>query len=197
VIDESPRSDRRRALVAAAYRRIASDGFEGLRTRDVASDVGVNIATLHYYFPTKEALIRAVIGYAISRFHDTMPTEGSAVDQLRGHLHALVELLKTDQELWAVMGELVLRAPRDPELGQIFRQTDGFWHRTLRELIEQAIQQGAITPALDAEGMTSLMIVAIKGLSLPTVAGFQPEAADRIFELFEQLLGFEKGRLQK
>jgi len=191
VIDEAPRSDRRRALVAAAYRRIATDGFEGLRTSDVASDVGVNIATLHYYFPTKEVLIRAVIGHAISRFHDTMPGEGSAVDQLRGHLHALVELLKTDQELWAVMGELVLRAPRDAELGQIFRQTDAFWQRTLRELIEQAIQQGAISPALDADGMASLMIVAIKGLSLPTVAGFQPEAADRIFELFEQLLGFQ------
>lgn len=203
MIDEQPRSDRRRALVAAAYRRIASDGFEGLRTRDIASDVGVNIATLHYYFPTKEALIRAVIGHAISRFHDTMPGQGSAVDQLRGHLHALVQLLKNDQELWAVMGELAVRAPRDPELGQIFRQTDGFWHRTLRELIEQAMQHGAIAPALDADDMASLMIVAIKGLSLPTVAGFQPEAADRIFELFEHLLGFqspertEKGQLLK
>jgi transcriptional regulator BetI-like protein len=132
-----------------------------------------------------------------------MPAKGSAVDQLRGHLHSLIQLLKTDQELWAVMGELVLRAPRDAELAQIFRQTDGFWHRTLRELIEQAIHEGAITPALDAEGMASLMIVAIKGLSLPTVVGFQPEAADRIFELFEQLLGFQsqerpqKGQLLK
>jgi len=203
VIDEQPRSDRRRALVAAAYCRIASDGFEGLRTRDVASDVGVNIATLHYYFPTKEALIRAVIGFAIARFHDTMPADGPAVDQLRGHLRALAQLLKTDQQLWAVMGELVLRAPRDAELGQIFRQTDGYWHRTLRDLIDNAIQQGAIAPALDADAMAALMIVAIKGLSLPTVTGFQPEAADQIFQTFEQLLGFqpqesvEKGTLRK
>ena len=60
--EAEPRFDRRRALVAAAYTRIANEGFEGLRTRDVAADVGVNIATLHYYFPTKEALIRGVIG---------------------------------------------------------------------------------------------------------------------------------------
>src|ERR687888_2343905 len=88
-----PRADRRRALVAAAYARIASDGFEGLRTRDVAADVGVNIATLHYYFPTKEALIRAVIGHAMRRFQATMPGEGSPVEQLRGHLRALARLL--------------------------------------------------------------------------------------------------------
>src|SRR5947208_10306896 len=105
-----PKADRRRALVVAAYRRIATDGFEGLRTRDVANDVGVNIATLHYYFPTKEALIRSVIGYAMQRFVATMPGEGSPLDQLRGHLRALATLLKHDQQLWAVMGELVLRA---------------------------------------------------------------------------------------
>src|ERR687886_1820791 len=90
--------DRRRALVAAAYRRIATDGFEGLRTRDIASDVGVNIATLHYYFPTKEALIRSVVGYAMQRFVATMPGGGSPLDQLRGHLRALARLLKEDQQ---------------------------------------------------------------------------------------------------
>jgi hypothetical protein len=34
------------------------------------------------------------------------------------------------------------------------------------------------------------MIVAIKGVSLPTVAGFQPEVADRVFRQFDRLLGF-------
>src|SRR5215472_3374095 len=92
--------DRRRALVAAAYGRIATDGFEGLRTRDVAADVGVNIATLHYYFPTKEALIRAVIGHAMQRFTETLPGDGSALDQLRFHLRSLLRLLKEDQQLW-------------------------------------------------------------------------------------------------
>src|SRR5919204_6827530 len=139
--------DRRRALVAAAYRRLAQAGFEGLRTRDVAADVGVNIATLHYYFPTKEALIRSVIGHAMQRFTETMPGDGSPVDQLRGHLRALAGLLKQDQQLWAVMGELVLRAPRDPDLARIFRQSDEFWHRTLRDLISRCIAQGALDPA--------------------------------------------------
>src|SRR5437773_9775968 len=92
-------SGRRGELIMAAYRRLATDGFEGLRTRDIAADVGVNIATLHYYFPTKEALIRSVIGYAMQRFLDTMPGEGAAVDQLRGHLRGLATLVKADPQL--------------------------------------------------------------------------------------------------
>ena len=191
MIDEGEKSrpDRRRALVAAAYQRIASDGFEGLRTRDVAADAGVNIATLHYYFPTKEALIRGVIGHAMQRFTETMPREGSPVEQLRGHFRAIASLMKTDQQLWTVMGELVLRAPRDPDLEHIFRQTDEFWHRTLSDLIQRCIQQGAVDSHIAADDTTSLIIVAIKGLSLPTVSGFQPELADQVFRQFERLLG--------
>ncbi len=184
-----PKPDRRRALIAAAYRRIAADGFEGLRTRDVAADVGVNIATLHYYFPTKEALIRGVIGQAMQQFAETLPGDGAPVDQLRGHLRALARLLKEDQQLCTVLGELALRAPRDPDLGRIFRQTDAHWHATLRDLIGRCIAQGAVDPNLDADDVTALMIVAIKGISLPTVAGFQPELVDRVFRQFERLLG--------
>lgn len=176
-------------MIGAAYQRIADQGFEGLRTRDVAADVGVNIATLHYYFPTKEALIRGVIGQAMQKFGQTMPVEGTPVDQLRGHLRALARLLKEDRQLWAVMGELVLRAPRDPDLGRIFRQTDEYWHRTLRDLISHAVAQGTIDPRLDADDTAALMIFAIKGVSLPTVADFQPQAAERVFRQFERLLG--------
>ena len=46
----------------------------------------------------------------------------------------LHKLMKEDQQLWAVMGELVLRAPRDPDLAAIFRQADYNWQRMLREL---------------------------------------------------------------
>jgi AcrR family transcriptional regulator len=187
--DQTQRPDRRRALAAAAYARIASAGFEGLRTRDVAADVGVNIATLHYYFPTKEALIRAVIGYAVGRFHETMPGQGSAVDQLRGHLRAVARLLKDDPQLWAVMGELVLRAPRDENLAHIFRQTDDFWHRTLADLIQRCIDEGAVDADLDADGTARLLIVAIKGMSLPTMAGSPAEIADQVFHQFERVLG--------
>ncbi len=186
---ESNKPDRRAALVAAAYQRIATSGFEGLRTRDVAADAGVNIATLHYYFPTKEALIRSVVGQAMHRFLEAMPGEGSALEQLRTHLHVVARLLKEDQQLWTVMGELVLRAPRDPDLAHIFQQSDAFWHRTLRDLIAHSIEEGVTDPALDPDGAATLMIAAIKGLSLPTARGLQPEQTDQVFSQFERILG--------
>ena len=52
--------ERRRLIVEAAFKALAQEGFEGLRTRDIAASVGINSATLHHYFQTKQDLIDAI-----------------------------------------------------------------------------------------------------------------------------------------
>jgi AcrR family transcriptional regulator len=87
--DARPGGDERRnSLVRAAFACLATDGFEGLRTRSVADRVGVNIATLHYYFPTKEALIGGVADFLATQFitlhaPPVAPTDSPALDRLR------------------------------------------------------------------------------------------------------------------
>src|SRR5262249_40853896 len=51
-----------------AYELLAEGGFEHLRTRDIAARARVNVATLHYYFATKEDLIRAVVDLVVEQF---------------------------------------------------------------------------------------------------------------------------------
>src|SRR5215831_143100 len=79
---------RRAALVRAAYDLIAAHGLEGLRTRDIAARAGVNVATLHYYFPTKEALIAGVAEHLAQQFISTgaPPVVGGA-DPALDRLH--------------------------------------------------------------------------------------------------------------
>ena len=135
---ESAAVDRRQELVAAAYQLIARLGFEGLRTRDVAAAAGVNVATLHYYFPTKEALIGDVLKHAMQRFRTSMPTAGSPADQLRSHFVGIRRLVREEPELFAVMGELALRSARDPAIRTLYQQTTDIWQATVRGLLAKA-----------------------------------------------------------
>src|SRR3977135_4402033 len=128
----SHKQDRQYALVVAAFNQIAEQGFEGLRTREVAASVGVNVATLHYYFPTKEALIRGVVAHAMERFRSTLAPHGSPADQLRNHLRAVRKLLRDEPEIGAVMGELALRSARDPSLARIMGEAFKTWQRPPR-----------------------------------------------------------------
>src|ERR1700761_7200137 len=53
-------SETREAILAAARLRAQAHGYIGLNFRDLAQDVGITSATLHYYFPTKADLGAAV-----------------------------------------------------------------------------------------------------------------------------------------
>jgi len=170
--------DRRQALVAAAFRQIAEHGFEGLRTRDVAAKAGVNIATLHYYFPTKETLIRGVVAHAMGRFRSTLAPHGSADDQLANHLQAVRALLRNEPELGAVMGELALRSARDPSLARILRESNEGWHRTLRGLLHRAARAGNLATGLDSDEAAALIVATLTSMVLPSLT---PSRKDQAF----------------
>jgi AcrR family transcriptional regulator len=169
-------------LVLAAFNQIAQRGFEGLRTREVADEVGVNIATLHYYFPTKEALIRGVLAEAMRRFRSTLQPHGSPADQLRNHLRAVHKLLDDDPQLGLVMGELALRSARDRSMAGIMREMNDGWHRTLRGLLRRAAAAGHLKPELNSDGVAALIVATLTSMTLPTVS-----SADRKDQALRQL----------
>lgn len=55
----------RHAILGAAEECFAASGFAGTTTRQVAGLAGVNVATLHYHFGSKEKLYRAVLDATI------------------------------------------------------------------------------------------------------------------------------------
>lgn len=185
-------ADRRQELVEAAFARIAEAGFEGLRTRDVAAQVGINVATLHYHFPTKEALIRAVVAHAMRRFGATMPREGTPAEQLAGHLGALRRLLDEDPDLWAVLGELAMRAARDPTIAEIVGSSDEVWHRTLRALLQRGVEQGCFPADLRPDDAAAVLVAAIRGASLP-IAASRAQRLDQTFGQLGRWLGLPDG----
>ncbi len=179
--------ERRRALVLAAFQEIAERGFEGLRTREVAAEGGVNIATLHYYFPTKEALIRGVVELAMQRFRSTLTPQGSSGEQLRNHLRAVRALLREEPRLGAVMAELALRSARDPALAPIMRESNDQWHRTVRGLLRRAARDGHLRPELDSDDVASIVVATLTSMTLPAVAG--AERGDQAVRQLERWLG--------
>lgn len=174
--------DRRRALVAAAFGQIAARGFEGLRTREVAAEAGVNIATLHYYFPTKEALIRGVVEHAMGRFRSTLTPHGSPDHQLANHLKAVRALLRREPEIAAVMGELALRSARDRALARIMRESNDAWHRTLRGLLHRAARAGDLPAALDSDDAAALIVATLTSMVLPSMTSSSKDQAFRELE---------------
>ena len=183
---------RRQELVLAAYKRVAEAGFEGLRTRDVAGEVGVNIATLHYYYPTKEALIRAVVAHAMGLFRTTLVPGRKPGDQLAAHFRGIRRLSRDSPELFAVMGELAQRSARDPAIAGIFKEMNDAWHATLRALLRNAQVEGAVDPGLDPDATAALVTATFRGMFMLPPNTTSPQRIEQSLTQLERLLGTRK-----
>ncbi len=166
--ERAPSGDERRlALTRAAYRLIAARGFEGLRVRDVAADVGVNIATLHYYFPTKEGLIRAVVDHLVGRIvATTTGGTGTAGERLRANLARVRAYMRDDPDLFVVLSELLLRARRDAAIHAALKPSQDDWRAYLRGLLAEGVARGEFRPDLDADGAALAIMAIFKGMTL-------------------------------
>ena len=173
---------RRQALVRAAFGCIAEKGFEGLRLRDVAAEVGIDHSTLHHYFASKQDLVAGVVDYATRQFWPTMPAEGGAIDRLQYHLAALGRMIREQPALFTVMGELDLRARRDPAIRAIIDRHEEGWRIVLEEVLRRAAKDGALTRDLDVAAGVELIIATVKGVRQ------LPERADDVLAQLNRLL---------
>jgi AcrR family transcriptional regulator len=114
--------ERKRSIAAAARSLIVEKGFEGLRTREIADRVGINVATLHYHIPTKDALVELVAQSMKDEFmaqHELYPREGLSPRQLLElEIDSHRAARRDNPELLLVMEEMGRRARHDPAIAR-------------------------------------------------------------------------------
>jgi AcrR family transcriptional regulator len=156
-------TDQRRMEIAAAARAlIAERGFEGLRTRDIADRVGINIATLHYHVPSKEALVELVaqsLRDAFKAQYLSRPRDGlSALEVLRLEFADFRETIADGAEPFIVLSELSERARRDPKVAAVMQPMQAFWHGQIADILARGRADGSFRADLDPAAAASMVI---------------------------------------
>ena len=182
----------RHALVHAAYELIAENGFEGLRTRDVAERAGVNIATLHYYFRYKDDLIRGVLEYIREQFTErhtpTSKLPETALEEFRQELIDQDYQLTHAPEAYIVLFELGMRSLRDPFIKSIMPQLDTGWRSHIQSYLAQGVQEGVFRADLDVEAAAAGLVAFLKGCVLQRVINPHDFPTERVYAELERWL---------
>lgn len=186
-----PSDDRKRAIAAAARSLIVEKGFEGLRTREIADRVGINIATLHYHIPTKEALIELVAQSMQDDFmaaHMRRTRDGlTPLELLQIEIDQHQETRRDNPELLLVMEDMGRRARHDETIARYINPMRAYWHRQFAAILEAGVADGTFRADLDPPAAAYMVI----GL---LVAGTifrldEPESMDRpVAELLRAIL---------
>lgn len=159
------RRDRRSELIEAAFHRVAQQGFEGLRLRAVADDVGIDHSTAYHHIKNRQDLVLGVTRMVTDRLSRTMPRTGGPMDQLTGHFDELIRLCAEDPHTLTVSAEIDLRARRDPAVAEALDQSESGWRAALDDIFKRGIENG-LWGALDVRATRESVIAAVKGVRL-------------------------------
>jgi AcrR family transcriptional regulator len=187
----------REALARAAYQIIAESGFEGLRTRDVAERVGVNIATLHYYFSTKEDLVRGVMQLLMREFEtfhapDQPPLEEmSPRDALRTELEEVRYQIKARPDTYIVLFELYMRSLRDPLIREMLSEMDARWREHLESFLVAGARSGEFPADLDIHTTSAVLIAFSKGIAMQLLS--DPDSVP-VQSIYDEIARLTAGR---
>ncbi|MRG95105.1 TetR/AcrR family transcriptional regulator [Polyangium spumosum] len=132
VLARSPDLDVPRAIVAAATRLFAAQGFDATSVQAVADEVSLTKQAVLHHFPSKEHLRQAVLGAILAHWNDTLP-------------RLLLAAAASEDRFEAVFGELSAFFAADPDRARV----------VLREALDRPAEtrkllRGPVRPWLEA-----------------------------------------------
>ena len=169
------RARARDRILAAAVRRIASEGIDDVRIARIAMDAGVSSALVHYHFDTREALLAEAIDYSYERAGDVRISKGELPDATHGErLRSMVDqclpstpALEQDWVLWV---ELWLRAVRHPELRPVAERLYARMRAWFVAEITAGVRDGEFSAA-DPDAVADRTLALIDGFGLRALIG--------------------------
>ena len=141
--------DRREQILRGAMELFAEKGFRGATTREIARHLGISEALMFKYFPSKEALYRAIIQKRTDGSEEMyFPKEAvQAKDDRQVFRSIASNLIARNTEDPTFMRLILFSALEGHELSRIFFETHVMGKtRLLSEYIRQRIKEKAFKP---------------------------------------------------
>lgn len=170
------RAERRQEEIVAAAVRVLSDvGVPGTTLRAVAAEAGIPLGTLHYVFPTKDQLLRAVITAVID---DVVATVQPGLAPDRGVAHGLRQgmtgfwnaLVERQIGLQIMQYELAMYSVRSEGAGGLAQLQYDRYTDLVSTLCEQAARAAGERCAVDFPTLGRLTLAVLDGLIVQYVA---------------------------
>lgn len=163
-VDPEKHEGKRQEILEAAGRCFIREGFRGASTTKICEEAGISPGHLYHYFPSKEAIIAAMVeanlDRAAQRFRE-IADSADIVTELTSDLGKI--LLKRKGGGRFLLFEMMAEAARKPAMAKIVhRHSDGM-RSMLADLLRKGQVHGRIDPSLDPDITAATLISVIDG----------------------------------
>ena len=152
------------ALIEATARILVRDGFDRASTNRIAFEAGVSVGSLYQYYPSKEALVAALIErhnrdlLAVVRDAVAEVADQPIVVGVRRLVAAAIEAHRIDPRLHRVLAEQIPRTGALDDVEAFNRETYGLFRAYLEDHIDEC-------RALDLDLAAFVCVTSIEALT--------------------------------
>jgi AcrR family transcriptional regulator len=153
-------------ILRAACRVVVAGGASDLRIGNVAQEAGVSRTLVHYYFTTRQELLRATFAYAEDLRVDALEAElaGLATGAERAE-RALVRTIEPElEETPALWNEVWSSLRYDAELRPLVQERYRAWADRIVRLLDEGRADGSVPASIDPSGAGWRLAAAADGL---------------------------------
>jgi AcrR family transcriptional regulator len=196
--DAEKRPAARERILAAAVRRIASDGIDDVRIARIAMDAGVSPPLVHYHFDSRETLLAEALRYSYTRAGDARISGGeipaaSHAEQLRLMIGQCLPTTPALAEDWVLWVELWLRAVRHPDMRPVAEELYGRLREWFGAAITAGIEAGEFSADVDVMAVTDRTLALLDGFGVRALIGDSSVPLDRARAAVESSLARDLG----
>jgi AcrR family transcriptional regulator len=160
-------SQRRREIVGAAMRVFAERGLTAARMEDVAAAADISKGTIYLYFPSKEALILALVdelyGGDAARMREGMG-KGSAQARLRSIARGLAEASTQGRALLPLVLDIYGLGSRDAAVRARLTAYFDAYRDQIREIVADGEGRGELRSPTGAQAAALAIVAAFEGI---------------------------------
>mgnify|MGYP000919704675 CR=1 FL=1 len=176
------------AVYEAAVELMSARGFHGTSQRDVAGAVGMHMSSLYHYFPSKQAMLVAIMRRTMEDLHAFVEPEisagGTPRERLLRGIRAHV-LFHADRRRETIIADSEIRALEDGNRDAVIALRDRYG-ALFRDVLEDGKRAGVFRFG-DAHVATNALMTMCAGVATwysPTGRLTLDEIADEIAGLF-------------
>lgn len=134
--------NRKQEILVTAYGIMGTKGLEAVHARTVAADIGVNHATVHYYFPTRSDLLVGIAEYAVQILTEDRERfqEGaaSAREKIENELALAEAYCRKQSRFVKVLAGLYVAGTGDPAVKKKLRVVWTTWLSLYKDQMKSA-----------------------------------------------------------
>jgi AcrR family transcriptional regulator len=145
---------KRLSILDAAAKVLAGKGYAGMTLQDVADEIGIYAASIYYYFPSREDLVREVAFMSLEKFQGVitealgdLPPESSPLDRVKEAIRSMVTMYTSQDQYFVAYERIVGQVPQSLAAELRDRRLD--IRKLWIGLLKRAQESGQIGPEID------------------------------------------------